>query len=67
MNRSQRQPDRVHVYQSHDQVKLLDVFTDQPYTRAGMNYYLYKGIMYPGWAYPTNAAVAYILLDQPLK
>ena len=65
MDRSYKAYDRVHVYQSDARSKLLDVIELQPYTHAGLDNYLYKGVMYKGFVYPSTGR-AYILLDQPL-
>lgn len=68
MDRKFKPVDRIHVYATAADVggKLVAVFEDQPYSRLGMDYYEYKNVMYPGYVYPTNKEVAYIILDQPL-
>lgn len=66
MDRAYKKADRVHVYQSDRNGKLLDVFDQQPYTHCGCDNYEYKGVMYPGYAYWNNDQVVYILLGTPL-
>lgn len=67
MDRPYKAFDRVHVYQNSVDEARLDVFEAQPFSRAGFEYYMYKGVMYPAFTYRTNNQAQFILLNEPMK
>lgn len=64
MGRSDKAADQVHVYQDSPDGELLATCTLVPYSIHGLDYYVYKTKMFPGFQRLSDMQV-YILLSQP--
>lgn len=65
MDRSFKGEDQVHVYASPASKEELSTFKAVPYTHHGLDYYLYKDILYPGYVNHKTQLVE-IFLSQPV-
>lgn len=65
MDRSYRAEDLVIVYAKAGDSVPVGQFRAVPYSRHGLDYYLYEGKLYPGYV-NGNTQTAFIYLDKPV-